>query len=241
MPTGLPTTNSTNKYPNVKQLSWAINYPFPTREAMDECKQRCLTLLLDYDDQIEGHSGQGAVAKFIHSGIYKHHHCQRRNFYTTMVNVGQDKIGPRNGQNRPFLVLFWPIWSYSTVTLYFRGQVLFRIFDPRNFWRSVFNPKGTQKNVLRWKNQEKSRPWQIPLKEIRSDDKNKVKPKLESFPCQKCCVVAKTEYVLKMHMFAHTDDEKTGFRCKFCNGLFKDYNNHARHVHTQHTGQIFKL
>ena len=41
-----------------------------------------------------------------------------------------------------------------------------------------------------------------------------------------------------MHMFAHTDDEKTGFRCKFCNGLFKDYNNHARHVHTQHTGQI---
>ena len=26
MPTGLPTTNSTNKYPNVKQLSWAINY-----------------------------------------------------------------------------------------------------------------------------------------------------------------------------------------------------------------------
>ena len=25
MPTGLPTTNSTNKYPNVKQLSWAIN------------------------------------------------------------------------------------------------------------------------------------------------------------------------------------------------------------------------
>ena len=42
--------------------------PFPTREAMDECEQRCLTLLLDYDDQIEGHSGQGAVAKFIQSG-----------------------------------------------------------------------------------------------------------------------------------------------------------------------------
>ena len=29
MPTGLPTTNSTNKYPNVKQLSWAINYTLP--------------------------------------------------------------------------------------------------------------------------------------------------------------------------------------------------------------------
>ena len=29
MPTGLATTNSTNKYPNVKQLSWANNYPPP--------------------------------------------------------------------------------------------------------------------------------------------------------------------------------------------------------------------
>ena len=63
--------------------------PFPTREAMDECKQRCLTLLLDYDDQIEGHSGQGAVAKFIHLGIFEHRHCQSSNFYTTMVNVGK--------------------------------------------------------------------------------------------------------------------------------------------------------
>ena len=36
MPTGPPTTNSTNKYPNVKQLRWAINYIGPHLQEAEE-------------------------------------------------------------------------------------------------------------------------------------------------------------------------------------------------------------
>ena len=47
------------------------------------------TSLKLHDAQIEGHSGQGGVAKFIHSGIFRHHHGHSRNFHTIMVNVGR--------------------------------------------------------------------------------------------------------------------------------------------------------
>ena len=82
-------------------------------------------------------------------------------------------------------------------------------------------------NLSKLLNYKKMKP--KPKRKIGAD-----KIKAETFNCTKCCVVAKTEYVLKLHMHTHVDNEELGKKCEYCNGIFKpkNFNNHVKMNHT---------
>ena len=57
------------------------------------------------------------------------------------------------------------------------------------------------------------------------------------FKCPDCCVVAKSKYVLTMHMNSHPKDGEPGEKCEYCGGIFKKQN-FKHHLACNHTNPL---
>ena len=57
----------------------------------------------------------------------------------------QDKIGPRNGQNRPFLVHFGLFWSYSHGKNKITGGMFYFVFSTSGIFGEVFSTQKKSK------------------------------------------------------------------------------------------------